>query len=117
MDNIKVKITFYFANLTEDQSPHVSAIKDIVARLTGAVKKAPSKKLLEFFDDEIERLKSMDRLGYASVHAMTKSRFGLFSGLRYKIPSGASPVENNCKNFGLKGLLRSYTATISARSN
>ena len=78
LDNIKVKVTFYFANLGDDQTPKVSAIKDIVERLTGAVKKAPTKKLLEFFDDEIERLKSMDRLGYASVHVMTKSRLSKY---------------------------------------
>ncbi len=78
LDNIKVKVTFYFANLGDDQTPKASAIKDIVERLTGAVKKAPTKKLLEFFDDEIERLKSMDRLGYASVHVMTKSRLSKY---------------------------------------
>jgi len=78
LDNIKVKVTFYFANLGDDQTPKVSAIKDIVERLTGAVKKAPTKKLLEFFDDEIERLKGMDRLGYASVHVMTKSRLSKY---------------------------------------
>jgi integrase/recombinase XerD len=74
LNNVKVKLTFYFASLNDGQSPRVSAIKDIVERLTGAVKIAPTRKLLEFFDDEIERLKSMDRLGYASVHVMTKSR-------------------------------------------
>ena len=74
LNNIKVKTTLYFASLHDDQQPRVSAIKEIVARLTGAIQKAPSKKLLEFFDDEIERLKSMERLGYASVHIMTKSR-------------------------------------------
>ena len=58
LNNIKVKTTLYFASLQDDQSPRVSAIKDIVERLTGAVRKAPSKKLLEFFDDEIERLKA-----------------------------------------------------------
>ena len=36
--------------------------------------------MLEFFDDEIERLKSMDRLGYASVHVMTKSRLNKYMG-------------------------------------
>jgi integrase/recombinase XerD len=74
LNNVKVKLTFYFASLNEGQSPRVNAIKDIVERLTGAVKIAPTRKLLEFFDDEIERLKSMDRLGYASIHVMTKSR-------------------------------------------
>lgn len=74
LNNIKVKTTLYFASLQDDQQPRVSAIKEIVSRLTGATQKTLSKKLLEFFDDEIERLKSMERLGYASVHVMTKSR-------------------------------------------
>ena len=74
LNNIKVRTTLYFASLQDDQQPRVSAIKEIVTRLTGATQKTPSKKLLEFFDNEIERLKSMDRLGYASVHVMTKSR-------------------------------------------
>lgn len=78
LNNIKVKTTLYFASLQDDQSPRVSALKDIVERLTGAVKKVPTKKLLEFFDDEIERLKNMDRLGYASVHVMTKSRLSKY---------------------------------------
>ncbi|MDP9076493.1 MAG: site-specific integrase [Bacteroidota bacterium] len=78
LNNIKVKTTLYFASLHDDQQPRVVAIKEIVARLTGAIQKAPTKKLLEFFDDEIERLKSMDRLGYASVHVMTKSRLSKY---------------------------------------
>jgi integrase/recombinase XerD len=78
LNNIKVKLTFYFANLNEGQSPRVSAIKELVERLTGAVKIAPTKKLLEFFDDEIARLKSMDRLGYAAVHVVTKSRLNKY---------------------------------------
>jgi integrase/recombinase XerD len=78
LNNIKVKTTLYFASLHDDQQPRVVAIKEIVARLTGAIQKPPTKKLLEFFDDEIGRLKSMDRLGYASVHVMTKSRLSKY---------------------------------------
>ncbi|WP_114939570.1 site-specific integrase [Mucilaginibacter endophyticus] len=78
LNNIKVKTTLYFASLQDDQQSRVGAIKEIVARLTGAIQKAPTKKLLEFFDDEINRLKSMDRLGYASVHVMTKNRLSKF---------------------------------------
>lgn len=78
LNNIKVKTTLYFASLQDDEQPRVGAIKEIVARLTGATQKVPTKKLLEFFDDEINRLKSMDRLGYASVHIMTKSRLSKY---------------------------------------
>lgn len=78
LNNIKVKMTYYFSNQAEDEQPRVSAIKDIVERLTGAVKKAPTLNLLEFFDKEIERLKGMDRYGYAGVHTVTKSRLKKF---------------------------------------
>jgi integrase/recombinase XerD len=78
LNNIKVKVTFYFAGLNESQSPRVSAIKDMVERLTGAITIAPTRKLLEFFDDEIARLKSMERFGYAGVHIMTKSRLSKY---------------------------------------
>jgi len=74
LNNIKVQVTFYFANLKEGQAPRVIAIKNIVEKLTGAIQTTPTRRLLEFFDHEIERLKSMERLGYASVHTMTKSR-------------------------------------------
>lgn len=73
-----MKLTFYFSNLAEDERPRVSAIKDIVERLTGAIKKAPTLNLLEFFDKEIGRLKSMERYGYAGVHTVTKSRLSKF---------------------------------------
>lgn len=78
LNNVKVQVTFYFANLKDGQSPRVSAIKSIIEKLTGAIKINPTRKLLEFFDDEIARLKSMDRLGYASVHTMTKSRLSKY---------------------------------------
>jgi integrase/recombinase XerD len=50
----------------------------MVERLTGAITIAPTRKLLEFFDDEIARLKSMERFGYAGVHIMTKSRLSKY---------------------------------------
>ncbi|RKR81066.1 site-specific recombinase XerD [Mucilaginibacter gracilis] len=78
LNNIKVKSTFYFANVPDDRSPRVSEIKSLVEKLTGAVKTTPKLMLLEFFDSEVARLKSMERYGYAGVHIVTRSRLNKF---------------------------------------
>ena len=79
LSNINLKITFYFSNLTEERTPRIEAIKEIVERQTGAIKKTPTVKLLAFFQQEIDRLKSTGRLGYASVFTCTLQNLKKFT--------------------------------------
>ena len=48
LNNIKVQVTFYFANLKEGQAPRVIAIKNIVEKLTGAIQTTPTRGYLSF---------------------------------------------------------------------
>ena len=79
LSNINLKITFYFLNLIEERTPRIEAIKEIVERQTGAIKKTPTVKLLAFFQQEIDRLKSTGRLGYASVFTCTLQNLKKFT--------------------------------------
>lgn len=79
LSNINLKITFYFSNLTEERTPRIEAIKEIVERQTGAIKKTPTVKILAFFQQEIDRLKSTGRLGYASVFTCTLQNLKKFT--------------------------------------
>lgn len=79
LSNINLKITFYFSNLTEERTPRIEAIKEIVERQTGAIKKTPTVKLLAFFQQEIDRLKGTGRLGYASVFTCTLQNLKKFT--------------------------------------
>jgi len=80
LHNIHLKLSFYFANIEEGHSPRVEMIKDMVERLTGAIKKVPKMKLLEFFTQEVDRLKALERYGYAGVFHVTLSRLKKFMG-------------------------------------
>jgi integrase/recombinase XerD len=72
LKNINSKTDLYLLNAGEEESVvNFDDIKQIVLKLTSTDREIKTKSLFSFFEEEIKRLKSQDRLGYAETYQST----------------------------------------------
>lgn len=72
LKNINSKTDLYLLNAGEEENVvSFDNIKQIVLKLTSTDREIKTKSLFSFFEEEIKRLKSQDRLGYAETYQST----------------------------------------------
>lgn len=80
LKNITSKTDLFLLNAGEEETVvSFDDIKQIVLRLTSTDKTIKSKSLFGFFEDEINRLKAQNRLGYAETHQSTLNSLKRFT--------------------------------------
>lgn len=79
---IQVKIDWYFSSLAETNENHnVEKIKEIAQRIIGTIKNIEKKRFYAFFEEEINRLKNANRLGYAETYQSTLNSIKKYKGV------------------------------------
>jgi integrase/recombinase XerD len=105
--NISSKVDLYLLNAGEnDTVVSFDDIKNIVLKLTNTNKEIKSFSLFSYFEQEIDRLKEADRLGYAATYRSTLLSLQRFTGNK------DYPFINLSIDF-----LRKYEAFLVKRGN